>query len=434
MKPDWWSLFSLLLNVSPLIMMKKIQWNKINAIIASATIALIALIVLQGKWLLHSKNLIEEQFNQKVSMALCMSITELSDGPKSCIASPEPTFMDALDIDKLMKSDEGIEITAVTQSLDRALAFYDITTTYDLEIIDEQNTCVDEASPGCCSLGTVAGFNNKFLNITFPNRTAYVLERMGFMIGASIVILLFISSVFWLAATYLIEQKRIGERNKDFFNNMAHEFKTPLTNIILATNLIAKKDTTLKENVFLNITKKEANKLKNQVERVLYLAKMEKKEYTLHKVQLNLNQLIQEVIGDMAIQVQEKQASIEVLFNKDLIIMGDKFHLSNAFRNIIDNALKYSSENPKLIISFKEQGNGILLLFQDNGIGISKSNQQIVFNKFERVSTQDIHNEKGFGLGLAYVKKVIELHQGFIQIFSELNKGSRFDLFLPTTH
>lgn len=414
--------------------MKKIQWNKINAIIASATIALIALIVLQGKWLLHSKNLIEEQFNQKVSMALCMSITELSDGPKSCIASPEPTFMDALDIDKLIKSDEGIEITAVTQSLDRALAFYDITTTYDLEIIDEQNTCVDEASPGCCSLGTVAGFNNKFLNITFPNRTAYVLERMGFMIGASIVILLFISSVFWLAATYLIEQKRIGERNKDFFNNMAHEFKTPLTNIILATNLIAKKDTTLKENVFLNITKKEANKLKNQVERVLYLAKMEKKEYTLHKVQLNLNQLIQEVIGDMAIQVQEKQASIEVLFNKDLIIMGDKFHLSNAFRNIIDNALKYSSENPKLIISFKEQGNGILLLFQDNGIGISKSNQQIVFNKFERVSTQDIHNEKGFGLGLAYVKKVIELHQGFIQIFSELNKGSRFDLFLPTTH
>lgn len=414
--------------------MKKNQWNKINIIITSATIALIALIVLQGKWLLHSKNLIEEQFNQKVSMALCMSITELSDGPKSCIANPQPTFMDALDIDKLMKSDEGIEIAAVKQSLDRALAFYDITTTYELEIIDQQNTCVDEASPGCCSLGTVAGFNNKFLNITFPHRTAYVLERMGFMIGASIVILLFISTVFGLAANYLIEQKKIGERNKDFFNNMAHEFKTPLTNIILATNLIVKKDNKLKENVFLNITKKEANKLKNQVERVLYLAKMEKKEYTLHKVQLNLNQLIEEVIGDMAIQVQEKQASIELLLNKDLTILGDKFHLSNAFRNIIDNALKYSSNNPKLTISSKEQGNGILLLFQDNGIGIAKSNQQIVFDKFQRVSTQDIHNEKGFGLGLAYVKKVIELHQGFIQIFSELNKGCRFDLFLPTTH
>lgn len=413
--------------------MKIFQWNKVNAVIAGATMALIALILLQAQWLLHSKNLIEEQFNQKVSMALCMAVTELGDGPKTCIASPESNvdLFSMLTENSVTTLPPQSKEKAVKKALDNALAFYDIHLPYEVEIFDKQETCASENSPSCCSLGMIEGYGDKSLHITFPNRTQFILEQMGFMIGSSILILLFVSTVFWLATYYLIQQKKIGERNKDFFNNMAHEFKTPLTNIILANKLLAKKQPQLKSNSFVNITKKEANKLMHQVERVLYLASMERNDYALNKEELNLSKLLKEVIEDMAIQINEKQASINVDIPQNLTVSGDKFHLSNAFRNLIDNALKYATSTPILNITSDIKDKGILLLFKDNGIGMAKSEQAIVFDKFQRVGTGDIHNQKGFGLGLAYVKKVVELHQGFIHIFSELNKGSRFDLYLP---
>ena len=323
------------------------------------------------------------------------------------------------------------EEVTVKKALDRALAFYDIQQPYEIEIIDKKSSCSTENAPGCCSLGRIAGYNDQLLTITFPNRTQYFLGQMSFMIGAAILILLFVSTVFWFATYYLIQQKRIGERNKDFFNNMAHEFKTPLTNIILANNLLAKKEPHLKENAFVNITQKEAHKLIHQVERVLYLSKMESGDYALHKEELVVHQVINEVIEDMAIQIDEKQAIITINIQDNLRVKGDKFHLSNAFRNLIDNALKYANDTPEINISSVEKDKGILLLFKDNGIGMAKSEQAIVFDKFQRIGTGNVHNQKGFGLGLAYVKKVVELHQGFIQIFSESNKGSRFDLFLP---
>lgn len=411
--------------------MKSFQWNKVNAVIAGATLALSALVLLQAQWLFHSKNLIEEQFSQKVSMALCMAVTELSDGPKTCIANPEPDFTSMLTTPLVTTLPPLSEEETVRKALDKALAFYDIHLPYETEIFDENNTCADGNLPSCCSLGAIAGYNDQMLNITFPTRTQFILGKMGFMIGSSIFILLFVTTVFGLATYYLIQQKKIGERNKDFFNNMAHEFKTPLTNIILANNLLTKKEPQLRNNNFLNITKKEANKLIHQVERVLYLAKMEQGNYPLKKEKLNLYQLLEEIIDDMAIQIDKKEAAIHLNILPDITVIGDRFHLSNAFRNIIDNALKYATLLPEITITSKEKEKGILLLFKDNGIGIAKSEQAVIFDKFQRVGTGNVHNHKGFGLGLAYVKKVVELHQGFIHIISDLNKGSRFDLFLP---
>ncbi len=411
--------------------MKSFQWNKVNAVIAGATLALSALVLLQAQWLFHSKNLIEEQFNQKVSMALCMAVTELSDGPQTCIAAPESDLVTMLTTSLITTLPPQSEAEKVQKALDRALVFYDIHLPYQIEIFDKKNTCVNEDLPSCCSLGTIAGYNDQMLNITFPTRTQFILGQMGFMIGAAIFILLFVTTVFVLATYYLIQQKKIGERNKDFFNNMAHEFKTPLTNIILANNLLTKKEPHLNENTFLNITKKEANKLIHQVERVLYLAKMEEGNYPLKKEKLNLYQLLEEIIDDMAIQIDKKEAVIHLQVLDNITVIGDRFHLCNAFRNIIDNALKYATLVPEITITSKEKEKGILLFFKDNGIGIAKSEQAVIFDKFQRVGTGNIHNQKGFGLGLAYVKKVVELHQGFIHIISDLNKGSRFDLFLP---
>ena len=226
--------------------MKSFQWNKVNAVIAGATLALSALVLLQAQWLFHSKNLIEKQFNQKVSMALCMAVTELSDGPKSCIAAPETDLVTMLTSSLITTLPPQSEEEKVKKALDKALAFYDIHLPYEIEIFDKKNTCASEDLPSCCSLGAIAGYNDHMLNITFPTRTKFILGQMGFMIGAAIFILLFVTTVFGLATYYLIQQKKIGERNKDFFNNMAHEFKTPLTNIILANNLLTKKKTTAK--------------------------------------------------------------------------------------------------------------------------------------------------------------------------------------------
>jgi len=388
-------------------------------------------VLLQAQWLFHSKNLIEEQFNQKTSLALCMAVTELSDGPKSCIAAPESDFAGILTTPLLTTVPPQSEEETVRKALDGSLAFYDIHLPYQIEIFDKKNTCASEDLPSCCSMGAIAGYNDHMLKIIFPTRTQFILGQMGFMIGSSIFILLFVTTVFGLATYYLIQQKKIGERNKDFFNNMAHEFKTPLTNIILANNLLTKKEPQLQQNKFLNITKKEANKLIHQVERVLYLAKMEQGNYPLKKEKLNLYQILEEIIDDMAIQINKKEATIHLQIPDNITVIGDRFHLSNAFRNIIDNALKYATLLPEITITSKEKEKGILLLFKDNGIGIAKSEQAVIFDKFQRVGTGNIHNQKGFGLGLAYVKKVVELHQGFIHIISDLNKGSRFDLFLP---
>lgn len=388
--------------------------------------ALIGLVYFQSKWLNQARNLIEEQFNQKVSMALCMAVTDLSEGPKSCLAEPDNAFLQFL-----LTEEKRLEQRKVKKALDEALAFYDIHTAYNIEILDRNSSCLKEGDPGCCSMSAVAGFENDLLNITFPGRNQYVLKKMGFMIGSSVLILLFITFVFYMAVKYLKQQQELGERNKDFFNNMAHEFKTPLTNIKLATHLLTKKEKGLSDNAYVSVLRKESQKLMQQVERVLYLANLEKGQYQLQKEQLNLKNVMDNVVDEMSIQIQEKGGIVNIQIEEDLSILGDAFHLSNAFRNLIDNALKYADDQPEITISSSKQKDGILLLFQDNGMGISKSDQQIIFDKFQRVSNNDVHNQKGFGLGLAYVKKVVELHKGFIKVFSELNKGSRFDLFFP---
>ena len=193
--------------------MKTFQWNKVKAVIAGATLALIALILLQAQWLLHSKNLIEEQFNQKISMALCMAVTDLGEGPKTCIADPEANMFPFLMVNQVATLPPKSEEVSVKKALDRALAFYDIQQPYEIEIIDKKSSCSTENAPGCCSLGRIAGYNDQLLTITFPNRTQYFLGQMSFMIGSSILILLFVSTVFWLATYYLIQQKK-GRRTQ----------------------------------------------------------------------------------------------------------------------------------------------------------------------------------------------------------------------------
>ncbi len=393
--------------------------NRINLVIAGSTIALIALIIFQVQWMLQSRDLIEELFDNQVRMAMCAAIESVSTDTigASCTLSTNDL--------------ENLDTAELYSEIGRALNFFQIPLEYEMELASPAVIAQNENQSYCCAV-TVNEEAQQSVNVIFPDKGRYILEQMSFMLISSILILLFVSIVFVLANYSLIRQKRLNEINNDFFNNMAHEFRTPLASIGLATKLLQKKNKTLKDNQYLTIVQRESRKLLHQTERVLHLAKMENGEYQFQKETIELDKLIKQIIAEMQVLLQEKGAKLH--FNPpqgNWLIEGDPFHLGNAFRNIIDNALKYASEEPIIEISLMQREGQIITQFKDNGLGICKADQQLIFKKFGRVSTGNVHNQKGFGLGLSYVKMIIEQHKGSIQIQSELDKGSQFSLVFP---
>lgn len=382
--------------------------------------AVLALIFIQVQWMRQSKELLEEGFNNRVKMALCLGVESLNDNTKIEVTAS------CAKIDGV----NDFNINELNESVERALTFYDINLPYDLRI---ESGCEIKCSKFSCSVSPLAeDLNERQVAITFPTKDSYFLGKMSFMLVSSILILLFVVGVLWFTVATLIRQQRITDINVDFFNNMAHEFRTPLTSIKLAMNLMVKKSPQLKDNNYLNIIQRESKKLHKQVESVLHLAKIESGEYELKKEPVELQQLINRTIECMEMQINAKNAIVNFEHQAgDWTVEADSFHLGNAFRNLIDNALKYNENQPVINIYIKKDTQGIHVTFEDNGIGISKQNQAMIFNKFQRVKNGNRHDTKGFGLGLAYVKMIIERHKGVINIFSELKTGSRFDLILP---
>jgi two-component system phosphate regulon sensor histidine kinase PhoR len=311
------------------------------------------------------------------------------------------------------------------------LDFYNVNQDYKLTQLDK--TAETGTLKCAVAIPSDNGESSSFLNLEFPERKTFVTGEMPFMILATILILLFTATVLLYANWSLIKQKRLLATNIEFFNNMAHEFRTPLTSVGLATNMLRKNSNDTKNDQLIEIIQRENSKLLSQVERVLHLAQIENGDYHLQKEEILLHDFLQSVISEMKMQIDERNANI-IISNipVNLSIHADKIHLATVFRNLIDNALKYSEEHPDIRISATENDNGIFITIEDNGIGIPTENKQIIFEKFQRAQQSDVHERKGFGLGLAYVKKMMELHKGFVRVNSELNKGSRFELFLPS--
>ena len=413
--------------------------KRIPVLIAASTAAVIALIFIQLHWIQTSRELMEETFNQRVCMALCATVEE--EGVSNFC---QPNTSCQVIANDTKEAPPGATLFGIVkdpsfqQNLEEALSFYQINQPYELDFDKNESLTV----PGTkeipnvdtyqCGSNTSTTIGDTTVNLTFPEKEVYFYQKLQVMLIASLLILLFISLLFVFANWQLWKQKRQAEINVDFFNNMAHEFRTPLTNITLASSRMAKKDAQLKENQFLNIIKKESGKLMNQVERVLHLAKLENGEYHLQKEYFNLQKVLEMVISDMNLQLGDFEASIDISkIDSNVEVYADRLHLGNVFRNLIDNSLKYSQGQPKITIATEEMAKGICIHFSDNGIGISKTNQALIFDKFQRVGTGNEHNSKGFGLGLAYVKMILEKHCGDVKVISEINKGSRFELFLP---
>jgi two-component system phosphate regulon sensor histidine kinase PhoR len=274
-----------------------------------------------------------------------------------------------------------------------------------------------------------------YLIVQFPDEQNYLLRTMWLTLSISAIIILSLVIAFFYTINTIRKQKKYTDIKNDFISNMTHEFKTPISTIALAGEMLS--DTTVNKTPeklerFTKMIRDENKRLGVLVESILQTAVLDKGDFKLQRTEFDIHEVIQSAIEKIHLQVDQKNGNlIADLSAKQPIIYADKVHITNIIFNLLDNALKYSKVVPNIAISTENISQGILLLVKDDGIGISKENTKKVFDQFYRVSTGNIHNIKGFGLGLSYVKAIVIKHGGQISVESELNKGSIFKIFFP---
>jgi two-component system phosphate regulon sensor histidine kinase PhoR len=273
------------------------------------------------------------------------------------------------------------------------------------------------------------------ISVVFPERTNFVLGQMVWILGGSMLFSLFILATFALSIFFIIRQKKISEMKSDFINNMTHEFKTPIATISLAADTITNPKVINDEKSirhFVGMIKKENSRMNKKVETILQIASLDRKEIDFHFENTSMHDVIEFAIETLDIQIRQKGGTIE----KDLsagnpVIYGDADHLINLVSNLLDNALKYSAGKPEIKVVSLNNDRGFIFTVEDKGIGMSKTVQSRIFERFYRQGSGNIHDVKGFGLGLNYVRAIVEAHKGTISVSSEPGKGSRFEIFLP---
>jgi two-component system, OmpR family, phosphate regulon sensor histidine kinase PhoR len=275
-----------------------------------------------------------------------------------------------------------------------------------------------------------------YFGVYFPKRANRIqpdiLDISGSLIIYSAVVLILLS-VLAYSVIVILQQKRLSEIRTDFVNNMTHELKTPISTIGLSANVLLQKDIAPERvNQYASIIQAENQRLEKQVERVLQIALLEKEELKLTRQELDLHEILQTVCETFKLTVDEREGKIITALNAESsLVIADKVHLTNILYNLLDNANKYSENTPLIQVSTKNENEWIYISISDNGKGIDKNNLKHIFDKFYRVPTGNVHDVKGFGLGLYYVKNIVELHHGKISVESTPGKGSTFKIGLP---
>jgi two-component system, OmpR family, phosphate regulon sensor histidine kinase PhoR len=274
-----------------------------------------------------------------------------------------------------------------------------------------------------------------FLLIYFPQQSKYNLRSLWVMMLVSMLLVLVIIAAFSYSVFTIIRQRKLSELKNDFINNMTHEFKTPISTISLACQALSDNDIPRSNemyNDYIHIIGDENHRLGEMAEKILQTAILEKGSLHLRPEAIDMHLLIADAILKIAIQIEIRDGVInQSLKAVHPVIKADKVHMSNVIFNLLDNANKYSPRKPQIMVSTADAENGIFISVHDKGMGISKANLKKIFEKLYRVPTGDVHNVKGFGLGLSYVKFIVEKHGGTITVESEPGKGSTFTLFLP---
>ena len=276
------------------------------------------------------------------------------------------------------------------------------------------------------------------LRIFFPNKGSIIANTMGYWLFPIIALLTLLIGCFAYTLNIIFKQKKISEMKTDFINNMTHEFKTPVATIMIASESLKDPEISSDEkrvSKLANIIYDENVRLGSHIERVLNIARLEKENLKIERVNVNINNLTNAVLESMKLQMDKAGGTMDVqLEAKDDVVIGDELHLSNVLFNLVDNAIKYSSEKPEIKVKTFNRGKSVVITVSDNGIGMTKDQQEKIFDQFYRIPTGNIHNVKGFGLGLSYVNDIIKRLNGKITVKSEKDKGTQFEVILPLKH
>lgn len=276
---------------------------------------------------------------------------------------------------------------------------------------------------------------SNYLDLYFPQKRNFIFRSLAFIGISSGVLTILIVFTFAFTLYVIFRQKRVSEVKNDFVNNMTHELKTPISTISLASQMLG--DNSIPDEAknlgrISGIIKQESKRLGYQVEKVLQIAAIDKGNFTLNVKRMNLHELIENVTSNFHIQIDSKNGLlIPSLHAEETDVMVDQVHMTNVISNLLDNAVKYTPNNPEIFIETRNINEFLQVRVKDNGIGISKANQKKIFDRFYRVPTGNVHNVKGFGLGLNYVKKIVEMHKGTIEVESEPEKGTSFIFRIP---
>jgi two-component system phosphate regulon sensor histidine kinase PhoR len=400
----------------------------LRGIILAGTLVLICLMIVQVYWFRKAFDVAEKQFDHTVQVALkkvADSVAKDAEVKKMSssffFVATNSELNDQL-LDSLLKK----EFARRSLSVDYELGVYNA--------VDDTLVYGNYVEATRRLEAEVAGYKRshaeKNFAIYFPKKQSYVAAQLGVWIFSTIILLLMMG-FFAYAIASLLRERKFAELKSDFINNMTHEFKTPVTNIRIAGEILQKKIAGQADQVYIDILLKENERLRQKIDQVLSGVSVEYMKRPVLEA-MDIHRLIEDCAEAFLLKVQERSGVLQLEFNaSDATILGDKDLLLQAITNIIDNAEKYSPHQPKILVRTKDLGNKIEIDISDNGIGIAPDMRSKVFEKFFRVRSGNVYTVKGFGLGLSFVKSVIQAHRGEVNLFSELNKGTEVKIILP---
>ena len=414
-------------------------------IIIITTLSLAGILLTQIYWINTAFKLKEEQFDNSVRIALKSVINQFLEYKNDTLFQQKliaiscgnrkrniSDYIDSETLDSLLTK----ELTCMDI---KSRYYYGIYSKYnDRFVIGEYKNHENELAESQFqfSLSSIYKPGDYHLSIFFANKTHLLLHRMELWLFLSILFLIILIITFVSVILTILKQKKISEIKTNFINNMTHEFKTPIATSSLAAEMIQRKeviDNPKKIKKYASIILDENNHLQNQVEQILQVAILESSSHQFKKRKVNVQELLADAVNSFELRIVKGNIKLELISDApNPYIIGDEVHLLNLLYNLIDNAIKYTPNNPVIKLSTWNENNSLVISVIDNGIGISKEHQQNIFKNLFRVPTGNIHDVRGFGLGLYYVKTIVDQFGGRIELTSELGKGSEFEVFFPS--
>ncbi len=390
-------------------------------------------------------NMVRRKLNEK-KKADTIERVRLQSGTEGAVMVVIKRKSDSLAIKREKATERMIDIMMGADSLLEPLTIAEIKTKYDKQlqkrgmgitysIIQDSVDIKEDGSPDVDRNEVVVGFSHPVsYKMKIENENAYLFKKLAPQIGFSLFLMGLTIVSFMLLYKNLLKQRRLTELKNDFINNITHELKTPIATVSVAIEALKNfnaMDNPERTREYLDISGNELNRLSMLVDKVLKMSMFEKSQLELKSEPISINTLVNEVVRSMQLQFEKQHAVVDIKQNgSNFTINGDKLHITSVLYNLLDNALKYSKDDPAISIAITDKGEAVELAVTDNGIGISPAYKQKIFDKFFRVPHGDTHNIKGYGLGLSYVAQVVKEHGGTIDVSSEEGKGSTFKVTL----